>query len=147
MRPGAPGRGRARSGPAQPRPDARSVDRRTRNIFLAALVVVIALTGVAVFLLGGSGTAGPSGPPGAQAAVGVIVGVDSEGLDKVTGFDLRTTDQGTLDFTLGTLDNGAVFPPGHLVEHQASASPVRVWYRSVGAVFFAIALEDAVQPG
>jgi len=144
MRPGARGRERARSGRAQPRPDARSVDRRSRNLFLVALVVVIGLTGAAVFLLGGSGTAGPSGPPGAQAAVGVIVGVDSEGLDKVTGFDLRTTDQGTLDFVLGTLDNGAVFPPGHLVEHQATGQAVRVWYRTEDGVRVAVRLEDAL---
>ncbi|HEX6868210.1 MAG TPA: hypothetical protein VF119_05360 [Candidatus Limnocylindrales bacterium] len=119
------------------------MDRRSRNLFLAALVVVIGLTGVAVFLLGGAATGDPSGPAGAQAAVGVIVAVESEGLDKVTGFDLRTTDQGTLAFVLGTLDNGSVFPPGHLVEHQATAQPVRVWYRTEDGVRVAVRLEDA----
>ena len=79
----------------------------------------------------------------AQAAVGVIVGVDSEGLDKVKGFELRTTDQGTLAFTLGNLDNGAEFPPGHLVEHQSTAQPVRVWYRTEDGVRVAVRLEDA----
>jgi hypothetical protein len=119
------------------------VDRRSRNLFLVALVVVIGLTGAAAFLLGGTAVRGPDGPPGAQAAVGVIVGVDSEGLDRVTGFDLRTTDQGTLAFLLGDLDNGAVFPPGHLVEHQATAQPVRVWYRTEDGVRVAVRLEDA----
>ena len=60
---------------------------------------------------------------------GVIVGVDSEGLDQVRGFSLRTDDGVTLAFTIGALENGAAFPPGHLVEHQATAQPVRVWYR------------------
>jgi hypothetical protein len=119
------------------------VDRRTRNLFVVALVVVIALTGAAAFLLGGSATRDPDAPAGAQAAVGVIVGVDSAGLDKVTGFDLRTTDQGTLVFVLGDLVNGAEFPPGHLVEHQATAQPVRVWYRTENGQRVAVRLEDA----
>jgi hypothetical protein len=119
------------------------VDRRTRNLFLAALVVVVALTGAAAFLLGGSAIRDPGAPAGAQAVVGVIVGVDSEGLDKVKGFELRTTDQGTLAFTLGNLDNGAEFPPGHLVEHQSTAQPVRVWYRTEDGVRVAVRLEDA----
>jgi len=119
------------------------LDRRSRNLFLAALVVVIALTGAAAVLLGGTAVRDPGAPAGAQAAVGVIVGVDSAGLDRVSGFDLRTTDQGTLAFVLGDLENGTEFPPGHLVEHQATAQPVRVWYRTEGGVRVAIRLEDA----
>ncbi len=68
----------------------------------------------------------PGAPAGATGRDGVIVAVRSEGLDRVNGFDLRTIDQGTLAFTLGDLENGAEFPPGHLVEHQATAQPVRV---------------------
>ena len=48
-----------------------------------------------------------------------------------------------MTFSLERLENGATFPPGHLVEHQASASPVRVWYRADGGVLYAIRLEDA----
>ena len=119
------------------------MDRRTRNLFIAVLVVVIGVTGAAAFLLGGTAIRDPEAPAGAQAAVGVIVGVRSEGLDRVSGFDLRTTDQGTLAFTLGELENGAEFPPGHLVEHQATAQPVRVWYRTEDGVRVAVRLEDA----
>lgn len=119
------------------------MDRRSRNLFLVALVVVIGLTGAAVFLLGGTTGRDPAGPPGTQAIVGVIVGVDSAGLDKVTGFDLRTTDQGTLAFVIGALDNGAQFPPGHLVEHQATGQSVRVWYRTENGERVAVRLEDA----
>jgi hypothetical protein len=71
--------------------------------------------------------------------------VDSAGLDKVNGFTLRTTDQGSLAFRIGVLENGAQFPPGHLVEHQASAQPVRVWYQTDGGARVAIRLEDAPQ--
>ena len=119
------------------------MDRRTRNLFLVALVVVVGLTAAAVFLLGGTAVRDPDAPPGAEAVVGVIVGVDSKGLDQVSAFDLRTTDQGTLAFVVGDLDNGAEFPPGHLVEHQSTAQPVRVWYRTEDGVRVAVRLEDA----
>ena len=119
------------------------MDRRTRNLFALALVAVIAVTGAAAFLLGGNGLRDPGAPADATSVVGVIVGVQSQGLDKVTGFTLRTIDQGSLAFVIGTLENGAQFPPGHLVEHQATAQPVRVWYRTDGGARVAIRLEDA----
>lgn len=119
------------------------MDRRTRNLFALALVAVIVGTGAVAFLLGGSSRPDPGPPADAATAVGVIVGVKSEGLDKVTGFTLRTTDQGSLVFVIGDLENGAAFPPGHLVEHQATAQPVRVWYRTDGTTKVAIRLEDA----
>lgn len=119
------------------------MDRRTRNLFALILVVVVAITGAAAFLLGGTSLRDPGAPPNAIAAVGIIVKVDSQGLDKVSGFTLRTTDQGSLVFTLGDLENGVEFPPGHLVEHQATAQPVRVWYRVEGETKVAIRLEDA----
>ena len=119
------------------------MDRGTRNLFVFALVAVLALTGAAAFLLGRGSERDPGAPANATAVVGVIVGVKSEGLDRVAEFTLRTTDQGTLVFVVGELDNGAAFPPGHLVEHQATARPVRVWYRTEGGVRVAIRLEDA----
>jgi hypothetical protein len=118
------------------------VDRRTRNLFALVLVAVIGITGVAA-ILGATGAADNATPSGATPIVGVIVGVQSQGLDKVTGFTLRTTDRGSLVFTIGQLENGTQFPPGHLVEHQATAQPVRVWYRTEGDVLVAIRLEDA----
>jgi len=120
------------------------MDSRTRNVFVGLFVLVVGVAVSAAILLGQA----PAGPPaGTQSVEGVIVSVDSAGLTDVMGFDLLTSDGETVTFSLQFLENGATFPPGHLVEHQASASPVRVWYRSVGAVFFAIALEDAVPPG
>jgi hypothetical protein len=119
------------------------MDRGTRNLFALALVAVIAVAGAAAFLLGGSSVRDPGAPANATAVVGVIVGVQAQGLDRVTGFTLRTTDQGSLAFVIGNLENGARFPPGHLVEHQATAQPVRVWYRTEGGARVAIRLEDA----
>ena len=65
------------------------------------------------------------------------------GLTDVRGFTLRTTDGGSVDFAIGELENGAEFPPGHLVEHQSTAQPIRVWYRTRTATKVAIRLEDA----
>lgn len=119
------------------------MDRRTRNLFaLALLLVVVASAAAALLLNGTNGTASTTAP----SVVGVIVGVDSEGLDRVRGFTLRTTDGASDTFAIGTLENGTVFPPGHLVEHQATAEPVRVWYLVDGSTKVAIRLEDAPQP-
>ena len=110
---------------------------------MLALAAVILATAAAALLLGGSSLIDPGAPANATAVDGVIVAVRAEGLDQVDGFDLRTTDQGTLAFTLGDLENGTEFPPGHLVEHQATAQPVRVWYRTEGGDRVAVRLEDA----
>lgn len=123
------------------------MDRRTRNLFALALVVVIALTGGAALILGGGGpppgaTASP--PAGTAEVVGVIVAVDARGLDDVRGFTLRREGGEQLDFSLADLENGTEFPPGHLAEHQATAELVRVWYRDAGDERMAIRLEDAV---
>jgi hypothetical protein len=123
------------------------VDRRTRTLFALVFVAIVGVTGAAAVLLGESRVRDPGAPANAIAVVGVIVGVKSEGLDHVRGFMLRTTDQGTLAFELGDLENGTEFPPGHLVEHQATGQPVRVWYRieasASGDAKVAIRLEDA----
>lgn len=119
------------------------MDRRTRNLFAIALVLVIAVTAGVAILLGGTGVGPTAAPTNASSVIGVIVGVESEGLDKVRGFTLRTGDGATLEFAIGNLENGAAFPPGHLVEHQATAQPLRVWYVTDGDVSVAVRLEDA----
>ena len=119
------------------------MDRLTRNVFAIALVAVIAVTGGAAILLSGTDDGGADGSAKAPSVEGVIVGVQSEGLDRVRAFTLRTGDGATVPFTVGTLENGASFPPGHLVQHQATAQPVRVWYRTEGDVRVAIRIDDA----
>jgi hypothetical protein len=117
------------------------MDRRTRNLFALALVAVIVVTGGAAVLFS-SGGIGQSATD-RSVVDGVIVGVESEGLDRVRGFTLRTGDGRTLAFALGTLERGAEFPPGHLVEHQATAQPVRVSYVMDGDTRLAVRIEDA----
>lgn len=116
------------------------MDRGTRRLFVAALAVVVLLGVVATFALGAPDDAPPSDAP---TVVGVIVAVDSEGLDDVRSFDLRVDDGTLRTFGLAELRNGTAFPPGHLVEHSVTAVPVRVWYRSVDGVDHALWLEDA----
>jgi hypothetical protein len=119
------------------------VDRRTRNVFAVILVVVIAVTGGAALILGGD--VGPdSGPPAdAEFATGVVVAVDARSLTDVRSFDLRTTDGAVVTFELSALRNGVAFPPGHLSEHMATASPVDVWYRREDGVDRALWIVDA----
>ncbi|MGK2852087.1 MAG: hypothetical protein ACSLFN_14430 [Candidatus Limnocylindrales bacterium] len=119
------------------------MDRATRNLFALLLVGVIALTGGAALILGGSPPADPGAPPGTTAVVGAIVGVQAESLGDVRSFQVRTTAGEVLDFDLSALENGDVFPPGHLAEHQVTAEPVRVWYRDEGGTRFAIRVDDA----
>ncbi len=119
------------------------MDRRTRNLFALVLVVIIAITGGAALLLSDTSILDPDGAPDTASVEGVIVAVDSAGLGDVRGFTLRQVGGETLEFRLGELENPTEFPPGHLAEHQATAQPVRVWYRLEGAERFAVRLEDA----
>lgn len=118
------------------------MDRRTRNLFALALVLVIAVTGGAALILGGSGTSGPESPSDALVT-GVVVAVDARSLTDVRSFDLRGPDGRILTFGLAKLENGVAFPPGHLAEHQATAQPIHVWYRGAAGSLMAIRLEDA----
>jgi hypothetical protein len=119
------------------------VDGRTRNLFVVALVAVVILGLGSATLLGAGGPGATAEPSDLQSVEGVIVGVESAGLDKVSGFALRTGAGESLSFDLRALENGAQFAPGHLQEHQATGGPVRVWYRIANGVRLAIRLEDA----
>ena len=109
---------------------------------MVALGAVIVLTGGAALLLGEPGRSG-RGPGDGPSMVGVVVSVDARSLGDVRGFKLRRADGAVVDFQLSRLENAATFPPGHLAEHQATAAPVRVFYRADGDQLFAIRLEDA----
>ena len=120
------------------------MDRRTRILFAGLLVAVFLATVVTAVVLSEPPTdPTPSGSGQLEEMTGVIVAVESEGLDDVQGFTLRRPGGELVEFTLDALENGTEFPPGHLAEHQATAEPVRVWYRSEAGERFAIRLEDA----
>jgi hypothetical protein len=91
------------------------------------------------------GTASDSASPGIpdSPVAGIVVGVDSAGLDQVSGFALRTNDGETIQFKIGTLENGDEFPPGHLKEHQTTAAPILVFFKAENGQLVVYRIEDA----
>jgi hypothetical protein len=127
-----------RAGAFWPRPTAQG-----RSLLRSLFVVLF---------LGGCGPQAlpPLPPPGdiTSPIDGVIVSVDSAGLTAVRGFVLRVSGVLSIDFVLGPLEDPTAFPPGHLAEHQATSSPVRVYFRTDGDRRVVYRLEDAApSPG
>jgi sugar lactone lactonase YvrE len=83
------------------------MDRRSRNLFVLALGVFVAVTGAAAILLGSTATPDPDGPPGASQVVGVITRVESTSLDNVTAITVRTTGGDIVDFAIGQYTKAA----------------------------------------
>ena len=117
------------------------MDRGTFRLFVAALAVIVVAVAVAAAVF--SGTAlDPEAPQGED-------GRRDRQLHRFRRADERARvhapdpDGRELEFAIGTLENGAEFPPGHLAEHQALASPIRVWYRTEDDALVAFRLEDA----
>jgi hypothetical protein len=110
---------------------------------LLAALAVAAVLGIAalVIVTRGSTPENPTTIP-ASPVEGVVVRVDSGGLDAVRSFTLRTADGTQLKFDLSQLQNGAEFPPGHLGEHAATAAPIRVDFRVDGSTLLATHLAD-----
>ncbi len=118
------------------------MDRRTRILFAALLIAIVAGTAIAAMLL--SDPSELDLPPGTESMTGVVVQVDgSGGLNNVNGFVLRQPGGALTEFSLRDLRNGTQFPPGHLAEHQATAAPIRVWFLVDGNENMALKLEDA----
>ena len=116
------------------------MDRRTSRAFAALFAAVVLAVAATVFL---AGRPNPDpAPSDGFRAVGVVVGVQSEGLDKVHGFTLRLDDGSLVEFDVGVLENGNIFPPSHLVEHLADSQPLRVFYREDDGRRVAYRLED-----
>jgi hypothetical protein len=119
------------------------VDRRTRTLFAVLFIGIVIATALAAILLSETGPVDPDRPPDTTEMTGVVVAVDSAGLGDVGGFTLRRPGGELVVFSLRALSNATEFPPAHLPEHQATAEPVRVWYRMDGPDLLAIKLEDA----
>ncbi len=97
----------------------------------------------------GSASLGPaiSGAPAggelpASPVTGVVTDIEATGLTSVAAITLRTADGVQTVFRIGLLENGAEFPPGHLSEHMATSSPVRVFFREEGGEMVVYRLED-----
>jgi hypothetical protein len=105
-------------------------------------VFLVGFMALVVLGLGGCGTTCACSLP--TPVDGVVVEVRATGLTEVQGFTLRPTRGGAnLVFTLGPLENATQFPPGHLKEHEATGTPVRVYYTSSNGQLVAYRLEDA----
>ena len=113
------------------------MDRRTRTGFAVALIVVLAATGVAA-ILASRGSERPE-----LSLTGVVAGIESEGLDRVRSFSVRTDAGQVVQFDFGILQNAAEFPPGHLAEHQATGQRVTVFYLQQGESRVAVRIDDA----
>jgi hypothetical protein len=74
--------------------------------------------------------------------VGVVTNVLSTGLNEVSSFTLRSADGKTYTFEIGDLEDPTAFPPGHLREHMATSSPVRVFFDIDGDRLLVNRLED-----
>ena len=121
-------------------------------------LALLALGAALILALSGCGSPAPTpGIPGAASLVpaqsgrpatlpspvtGRLTKIDAEGLTKVKGFTLRLDDGTEVPFTIGVLENGAQFPPGHLAEHMASSSAVKVFFRDEGGAHVVYRLED-----
>ena len=95
-------------------------------------------SGIAVASPGQDPSTAPASP-----LVGRLTGIDSEGLTRVRGFTLLSAPGIETAFTLGVLENGVEFPPGHLAEHLSTSSPVRVFFRDEGGALVVYRIEDA----
>ena len=119
---------------AEPRARTEAAGLRRLAVPVAVTVIAIGLAVLAANLIGG---------PGRRVETGIVVGVQSTGLTSVQGFSIRTADGRTVDFRVGTLENPAIFPPGHLAEHKVTLIPVRVTYVEESGDAVAVRLEDA----
>ncbi len=78
-----------------------------------------------------------------ETVCGVVSAIEGQTVTAVAGFTLRTADGSAIAFTVdaGRLEAGS-FPPGHLREHLALASPVCVTYRPGEQPAVALRLDD-----
>lgn len=102
-----------------------------------------AIVGLAVLVLVGAFVALNAQQAAGETETGVVIDVDAAGLTDVRGFTLRTSDGRTIEFRLGILENGAEFPPSHLAEHRATATPVVVRYRVENGERVVFRIDDA----
>jgi hypothetical protein len=89
------------------------------------------------------GTTSEAQLPPTDPIEGVVVNVESNGLDSVKAFTLRAIDGQTYRFVLGRLQNAVAFPPGHLAEHAANSEPILVTFEGLGDTIIATRLDDA----
>jgi hypothetical protein len=90
-------------------------------------------------------------PAGAQthAVRGVLLEVESPGIQKVDGFTLRSDDGQELHFSTAPDFNQGVahlMTPGHMRQHMALGDPVEVTYRDENGKHVALSAVDVSSP-
>ena len=82
--------------------------------------------------------------PATNTATGIVVAVEQASLTDVRSFTLRIETGDMVAFRIGDLDlSQGAFPPNHLREHMATATPVTVTYTGSDSDRVAIRLVDA----
>jgi hypothetical protein len=110
------------------------IGRRGAVVWIGIAIAVVAI---------GFAVVSAFGQAPRQTETGLVIAVDSSGLTDVRGFTIRTDDGRTVVFRIGALENGAQFPPGHLLEHRATGVKIVVTYRQGNGELVAIRLDDA----
>jgi hypothetical protein len=109
-------------------------------------VCVVALLSCLAFL--GAACGGDDEPPAPAPAedapaevTGVLLDVDSNGVDDVQSFTLKDGDDTYEIFIADDVDYG--FPLGHLSEHLTSGDPVKVPLEERDGKLYALSIDDA----
>ena len=148
MHPGAPAPARDRLIGSSPPPG--TTRRQWIGLAIlggAGLLAVVSALILAIQPRSCTPTCGGPTPDVASPVDGIVISVDSAGLGEVRGFALRANgNAATVTFVLGVLENATEFSPSHLAEHQATSSPVRVYFRVQGSDRVVYRLEDAPVP-
>lgn len=88
------------------------------------VVCLAALTALGGAACGDDSDSGSNGDS-ADSYTGIITEVESEGLNEVTSFELKTQDDDTVTILIDPSVDYE-FPLGHLEEHRVTAAPVDV---------------------
>ena len=82
-----------------------------------------------------------NGEPAAGAYTGIVTDIESEGLNKVTSFTLKTEDDETITILIDeSITYG--FALGHLEEHRVGAAPVEVVVEESDGDLYAQSIAD-----
>jgi hypothetical protein len=103
------------------------------RIFLAALLAM------GLVACGNDDAVEPS--LSADSYTGIVTAVESEGLNEVTSFDLKSDDETVTILIDRAMNYG--FPLGHLEEHRVTAEPVEVDVEERDGKLYARSIEDA----
>ena len=110
---------------------------------------MIAAVVLGVVLAGCGGPAATASPdlgtfaPLTSPVDGIVVKIDTSGLNDFRGFQLRLDSGQVVAFALGRLENATEFPPSHLPEHMAASDRLRVTFMDEGGTLVVHRIDHA----